>query len=34
MLAFQGNIREWPAADYDVVKAALARSKGGPLTTT
>ena len=25
-LAFQGNIREWPQADYEVVAAALARA--------
>ena len=28
MLAFQGNIREWPQGDYEVVKAALEKSAG------
>lgn len=27
-LAFQGNVREWPWEDYEVVKAALARAAG------
>lgn len=27
-LAFQGNIREWPEADYKVVKAALDHATG------
>lgn len=27
-LAFQGNIREWPWEDYEVVRAALARAAG------
>lgn len=27
-LAFQGNVREWPWEDYEVVKAALARVAG------
>ena len=28
MLAFQGNIREWPEGDYDVVRKALEKSAG------
>jgi hypothetical protein len=27
-LAFQGNIRAWPEADYEVVRAALEDSAG------
>ncbi|HUH07427.1 MAG TPA: EVE domain-containing protein [Egibacteraceae bacterium] len=27
-LAFQGNIREWPEHDYEVVKAALESARG------
>ena len=28
-LAFQGNIREWPRNDYEVVRAALERAAAG-----
>ena len=28
MLAFQGNIREWPQSDYEIVKAALVNAAG------
>ena len=28
MLAFQGNIREWPQGDYDVVRRALENAVG------
>jgi hypothetical protein len=27
-LAFQGNIRQWPEADYEIVKSALEETAG------